>query len=636
MMKWLRKNNKMLLAVFMAFLMVVFVGGSALQNLLTPDPTSRERYESNLGPISGADLRQAKFYTDILESRRQPWRAPFGPLPGVEPLERIHWILLTREAEKLGFAPSTVYIESLLRSQGVLEDVERNARLQRIQPKHFFHAIAQYMMIREAAITIAFANRPSEAAIRNAAEAALDKVRIEAVVIPATAFLDEDMQFTEQELAEHVDKYRDKEPEGGLQFGYRVPPSVRVEYVRIDRDDIATNLRVGESTLEREAREYYASNRTTDALFRRPAPEQVEGPPDENAPKSEYFTWEEAESIAKNIVRNRLADQAAKTIANYVLQQMIDPWAYSKRGADGYREKPKGVDAPGYLKEIVENIPGKIAYRDAVSLSTTGFFTAAKATTVPEIGPARVPTQTRFLNLGSLAFKCQGVAELPKKGDTADYVALYEPCRYVMRNTADGDLFVFRVIDTREAHPAESVDEVREEAERDLRLLRGYETALSKGRQLMARVRTLGGLEAAFEADEELTRMRKESNLVARTLKYVEPQPFARMSQSAAARLERLPLQRVPEIGSLPMEIVEKIFALEKATDPLALFEWKEQAKVLLVQWLESLPAREDEFESIREDLVQSMLEDRRRAALTEWLDPSQIQARTSLKYLGN
>jgi hypothetical protein len=544
--------------------------------------------------------------------------------------------MLTREAEKLGFAPSTIYIESLLRSQGVLEEVERSARLQRLRPEHFYHAISQYLMVREAAISIAFANRPSEAAIRNAAEAALDKVRIEAVVIPATAFLDEDMQFTEEELAEHVDKYRDKDPEGGLQFGYRVPPSVRIEYVRIDRDHIAANLRVGESTLEREAQEYYESNRTTDPVFRRPGQEQVEGPVDENAPKSEYFTWEETRSLVMSKVRNKRADQAAKAIANYILQQATDPWAYSKRGEDGYRLKPEGVDAPGYLREIVENMPDKIAYRDGVTLSTTGFFTASKAMALPEIGQARVPTQSRFLNLGSLAFKCQGVAEFPKKGDTSDYVALYEPCRYVLRNTGNGDLFVFRVVETRDAHPAESVDEVREEAERDLRILRGYERALSKGRQLMAQVRTVGGLEAAFEGDEELTKMREERNFVAQTLKYVEPEPFARMSQSAAARLEKLPLQRVPEIGSLPMGIVERIFTLEDATDPLALFEWKEQSKVLVVQWRESIPGREDEFESIREELVQSMLDDRRRTALMEWLDPKQIQARTSLKYLRN
>lgn len=636
MMKWLRKNNKMLLAVFMAFLMVVFVGGSALQDLLTPDPSSGDMYQSNLGPVSGVDMRQAKFYTNILQSRGHFWQAPFGRLPGIEPLEQPHWIMLTREAEKLGFAPSTVYIESLLRSQGVLEEVERGARQQRLQPKHFYHAISQYVMVREAAISIAFANRPSEAAIRNAAKAALDKVRIEAVVIPATAFLDEDMQFTEQELADHVDEYRDKDPEGGLQFGYRVPPSVRIEYVSIDRDDIAANLRVGESTLEREAREYYDANRTTDPAFRRPGQEQVEGPVDEGAPKSDYFTWEETQSLVISTVRNKWADQAAKAIANYLLQQAADPWAYSKRGEDRYRVKPEGVDAPGYMKEIVENMPEKIAYGDAVTLSTTGFFTAIKAMALPEIGQARVPTQSRFLNLGSLAFKCQGVAELPKKGDTADYVALFEPCRYVLRNIGNGDLFVFRVIETRDAHPAESVDEVREEAERDLRLLRGYETALSKGRQLMAQVRTRGGLEAAFEGDEELTTIRQERNLVAQKLKYAAPEPFARMSQSAAARLEKMPLQRVPDVGSLPMEIVEKIFALEDATDPLALFEWKEQSNVLVVQWRESIPGREDEFESIREDLVQGMLDDRRRAALTEWLDPNQIQARTSLIYVGN
>ena len=36
MMKWFRKHNKMLLAVFMVLLMIVFVGGTALQEILMP------------------------------------------------------------------------------------------------------------------------------------------------------------------------------------------------------------------------------------------------------------------------------------------------------------------------------------------------------------------------------------------------------------------------------------------------------------------------------------------------------------------------------------------------------------------------------------------------------------------------
>ncbi len=50
MMKFFRKYNKVLLAVFMALLMIVFVGGSALQSLLAPqrDPVLAE---SALGPV---------------------------------------------------------------------------------------------------------------------------------------------------------------------------------------------------------------------------------------------------------------------------------------------------------------------------------------------------------------------------------------------------------------------------------------------------------------------------------------------------------------------------------------------------------------------------------------------------------
>ena len=54
MMKFFRKHNKKLLAVFMTLLMIVFVGGSALQGLLTPR-ANRVVANSKYGPISFID-----------------------------------------------------------------------------------------------------------------------------------------------------------------------------------------------------------------------------------------------------------------------------------------------------------------------------------------------------------------------------------------------------------------------------------------------------------------------------------------------------------------------------------------------------------------------------------------------------
>ena len=65
MMKFFRKYNKALLAVFMVLLMVVFLGGSALNTLLSPSG-DRVVATSAVGTISFLDQRMAEDTRSIL------------------------------------------------------------------------------------------------------------------------------------------------------------------------------------------------------------------------------------------------------------------------------------------------------------------------------------------------------------------------------------------------------------------------------------------------------------------------------------------------------------------------------------------------------------------------------------------
>ncbi len=99
MMKFFRKHNKKLRAVFMVALMVVFLGGSALDSLLQPS-SDRVIATSRVGEISFRDLRIAENTTDILSRIGLNWKRPFGGM--TEPLDTPDWVLLTREAEAIG------------------------------------------------------------------------------------------------------------------------------------------------------------------------------------------------------------------------------------------------------------------------------------------------------------------------------------------------------------------------------------------------------------------------------------------------------------------------------------------------------------------------------------------------------
>src|SRR5437867_4375284 len=100
MMKFFRKYNKQLLAVFMALLMIVFIGGSALQSLLQPSanhPVAKSKY----GEVMLKDQQHASETTGLLETVGFPWQHPAG---AEKPIELVDWILLQREAQALGTA----------------------------------------------------------------------------------------------------------------------------------------------------------------------------------------------------------------------------------------------------------------------------------------------------------------------------------------------------------------------------------------------------------------------------------------------------------------------------------------------------------------------------------------------------
>ena len=117
MMKFFRKHNKKLLAVFMVLLMVVFVGGSALTYIATPS-LDRKVANSKYGPITELDIAIAKQTTTLLTNSgyvfdgKQPMVNLRQGAPVTNtPLTLKDWVLLVREAEALGSALLNKYYQ---------------------------------------------------------------------------------------------------------------------------------------------------------------------------------------------------------------------------------------------------------------------------------------------------------------------------------------------------------------------------------------------------------------------------------------------------------------------------------------------------------------------------------------------
>ncbi len=620
MMKFFRKYNKALLAVFMALLMIVFVGGQALESLLAPqrDPVIAE---SALGPIKVSDRRVADATTKMIAASSFNWKTPFGG----EPIDIIDWILLTREAERYQTAVSPAAARVILGGEEGARRFRQLARQLRVKYEHVMAAVSEYLSVRGTASLVLSAAVPSEAEVRYAARMVLDKVKVGAVVLPAEAFKEDGYEPTDAEIEAQWSEYKDDERGYGLNFGYFVPVRVAVQYIKVDRDAISESI--GVANIEKKAKHYFDEHRSSDPEFLR-----IGGGEEDSA----YLDWEEAKDAAIRIVRREQADDAAANIANWLLQYDAEKWVgaefveLEKGEYTGYRQPPEKVAELGYYEGILENMPKTIAYRDAVTVVKTDFFGQDEASKVPEIGRATYRPQSGYSwrTLRDLAFRSEAVVDrIPRDAevDRAEYTSLFQTSPYVLKDST-GNLYVFRVVDSKPKHIAESVAEVREQVVEDLKLAKGMAIALARAEGLRSCSPDVS-LQEAFESDAELMGMEGSG------VGFAESSPVARYTTSEITSGQRNPTKYVGiGIGAVPSEIVDKWFQLEGGWERTAVYELKDRAAVMVVEWTESQPARIDQFEQQREQLATQMKTARQAQAISDWFKPDNIRARNQFK----
>lgn len=642
MMKFFRKHNKKLLAFFMVLLMIVFVGGSALDRLLQPT-VDRVVGTSHGEEISYNDLRIAEDTTQILD-----YFGPLGvdwerPLPGVvKPLETIDWVLLVREAKRLGMATDLAAVRQSLGAQTGIDDIARQIRR---KPSRILQAMAEYFSVRDTAKVIGDAAIPSEAELLAAARTVLEKVRINAVVLPAEAFADADAEFTEEEIEKQFSTYRDREPGPGLAFGYYVPPVVKVQYIKIDRNAVAEGaLEAKPKYFERQAKSFYDEQREQDPSFRRtpredwPATgeeageESLEGPPEPT-----YSSWEAAREMAIGMVSEQEAQLAVERLADWLDQRLAEDWLGVDYRESGYKIAPESVSKLEHYERVLENVPRTIAYPQAISTGVTDLMARDEAGDVPGLGQASfIPERGPIQRLGTLAFRTEAIVPTIPKGkgtNPSDYLASFQTSRYPLTDS-DGDVYLFRVIDVREGHPAESVDEVRESVVADLRLMQAFDAAKARAESLRGCGDSVT-LQEAYESDEVLVALQFTEPGAGSG--YYEPPAFSRANEfEATTGMASGPTFVAGGIGSLPKEAIEKCFALSDAMEKITTLELRQRPAVIVVEWVETRYADGEEFAEMRERFVGRLSRSRLQAAISEWFDPEKVRARNGLTLVTN
>ncbi|MFQ5461101.1 MAG: hypothetical protein ACE5E5_00575 [Phycisphaerae bacterium] len=625
MIKFLRKHNKKLLAVSLVFLMIVFIGGSALQNLMSPkfNPVLGR---SDLGKVTQADINVAKTTTGILELLGYQWQYPLGAL--AKPLSELDWVLLSREVERLGMTQPIEAARASLAKVRTDDQIEMLCRKRRLQPDRVFAALAELLSISQTARSLIMSVPPSEAELRTAAFNALDKISVNAVVLPGRAFIDDNAPVSEDQLAELFEKYRETQPGRGLNFGYFVPPAVKLQYIKIDRDKIAQAI--GIPNLQREARKYYDKNKAV-RFKRMPQPTAPDEAPAE--PQSEFLTWDEAKEDAIREIRNQRAENVVNRIVAWLIDFSTEPFVEVERGKDGYKVAPEAIRNSGYYDEIVEQIPEKLRFPGAITVGQTEYFLQRDAGSIPELGGTYARDgQNNWLGvLGTVVFRNRSI--VPKVYDvpgarTDEYVSLHQTAYYPLSDNY-GNKFIWRVVDVRPAHAAENIEEVREQLTKDAKLKSGFEDALNYAKTLSFSAAD-SNLKEAFENDADLQEI--VGSAAGGSIHYTEPEPFARAS---SASLGRTPDGLRVSFGTISNEDVDRCFAMEQTGERAIVITMRGSATVAVVEFVERIPGREDEYASMRSTLRNELVSRRTREAIGGWFDSEQIQARTGYKRKG-
>ena len=674
MMKFFRKHNKELLAVFMALLMIVFVGGTALQNLLAPRYDIR-RATCDYGEITNADLARATSTLEIL----RPF-ANWGQLGfrsgRPEPLD---WHLLREEADAAGLIPDISAVMPTPDQVDQLRTIQSLARGWKIKPEVIYRALAELKGIRLAEQLLTLATVPGEAGVRTAIHNGLEKAKVRGIALPASAFIDDEAEFTDAELEAQLALYRDTEAGRGLNFGYVVPPSVKVEYIKVDAKLLGEKL--PDQTVLKRARRYFKKNpndprflresdeeesteeEAADAADTLEADDNAEGVSEaddasadeakEDSDEAETLLpeWEEAKDIAIEIVREEEGKARAMEFANLLVTWAREPWDYAERDSKTrFRKTPDEAKREGLYASLIERLGKRkrMDLTDVVTVETTDFVPRDRVSQIPGLGIASFRRETGpTLFARSLMVQVEPiVGEMPTgQGVNPDnYLALLETAVVPFRGV-DGEWYVIRVIDVKDKHPAENLAEVRDRVEKDLRTLKAYEAAKRHAETLLAALPGLEDTEEANRLQQALDANEALQTVIASPggtrVKAFEPEPFGRVDERSMARGRQSGGMMSgsyvsPEFGFLPYPAIDEIFTLgEGGEGSTGVIEVKDNASVFVVEWVGLEPCREDQYEDQREMIMRQMMAFGRFSAMNDWFNSENLQKRCGLKWTG-
>jgi hypothetical protein len=492
MVKIMRKNRKVLLAVFGALLMVMFLL-SGPQTIFQPDPE-----KAVVATVGSREVR-------ALESRKasseyEAMKQLTGELVQMLGIENsAHWMLLTEEAQRAGLVGATgetsrlalfqelsqVTLQNLLRSgrlniqsqeeyQRLLDEMPMRMETEsrpkiagqlRMTQDEMDRAIAKLQGIYRLRTQYAKAVRLSEKRGIEKVQDLYDGVVVDGLSIPAEKLVKDMPEPSPEQVQAQFEKYKDVNPgTGEYGFGYVLPPRVKFEYMTISRDTLRSLVKLDPVKVSK----HYLQNRA-----KYPGDETTE-------------TTRVEKDLTEAAVDQLMSEADRLYSARLKPDLRVLPIEGGKRKLPADWES-KGVRLSGVSEAITAGFAEQgHAFSPPVVLENSGWTKVRDLGRVPGAGNATFRTGTVSGNLRDLV---ESMAELDPKTQVPFQARV--PFELGLTDAAGNRYFV-NVLEWRGESPADALEEVRDEVVKDLKKKSAYDRLVSMQEDLRSQAITSG------------------------------------------------------------------------------------------------------------------------------------------------
>jgi len=425
--KWLRRNNKKIMAVVVIVLMFAFVGGSALEYLLQPGGGAKDAYAyyGKKAKITHLMVAEANAELEILQALQADAVLQQQDLRGIllgellfsqsrsspslmnevmrmirqnqflisdkqlsEMYDRtvlpgVYWILLTDEAESAGIRVPTTDVGDLLsrrlipqlfKGQSYPAIMDGMVNRFRASEETILETFGKLLAVLQYAQTICSMEDVTIPQLAHTASRSGSTLDAEIVQLPARAFVDKQNPPPDDALQTQFDKYKANlagsvTQDNPFGFGYKLPDRLQLDYVALKLQDVAG---IVPAPTQEEAEVYYRQNRQR--LFTKEAPSD---PNDPNSPKTQRVTSyaEVAETILEQLRKQRIITKAEQILEDVRTVADVDLAELTAEGEEPTVEqlKEKAGDYNRITKELslkhgIPTFNGQTGWLNAVDM----------------------------------------------------------------------------------------------------------------------------------------------------------------------------------------------------------------------------------------------------------------------------